>query len=147
MHTFRSIAFAVVALPALVCCTGCFATVGDYVGSGDHETLRQVLNLPADTLLDEAMVKQALDEKFPPGTSRDEVVASLPPTEPDVGVLVPWSPWVVTSVPDSLADTISIWSGTPPNILYGLTCGFGIGIDFAGGTVSSTLVNGSCTGF
>ena len=68
----------------------------------EHETLRKVLGIADDEQLTQALIEERAIQRFPIGTSLDEIRAALPATEPTppgalfLFGLVPLSPWTVS---------------------------------------------------
>ena len=137
MKTIRLLLIMVTLLP----CTGCQpqptqAQRADFAGTG-HRELRALLSIPSNVLLDEDVIADAWNQKFPVGTSYEQIAGALPASSPRA-----W-PWQVIIQ----QDRIRMLSYADLDLrLFYLTAWFDINLEFEDGLLVAMSVFRSVLG-
>ena len=88
----------------------------------EHETLRKVLGIADDEELTVALIEERAIQRFPIGTSLDEIRAALPATETTPASalfgLVPLSPWTVSELNCGVAVVSEFAASLAPGLIF-----------------------------
>ena len=137
MKTIRSLLIMVTLFPFVGCQPQpTQAQMADFVGTG-HRELRALLSIPSNVLLDEVVIANAWNEKFPVGTPYEQIAGVLPPSSPRA-----W-PWQVIIQ----QDRIRMLSNADLDLrLFYLSAWLDISLEFEDGLLVAMTVFTSVVG-